>query len=146
MTSIDYQYYYYMNYFFLFNLGENYISLEGFIIGRCSLHCVVYMIKCPLEDCVSNKNNTYVGLTTTTISRRLTVHLRDSSSIPYHLKTYSVPKYEFRKILVENTTIITYEINKLRLQILEALHIKTKKKNKINKINFENRGNILKCL
>ena len=35
---------------------------------------------------------------------------------------------KFRKILVENTATITHEINKLRLQILEALHIKTKKK------------------
>ena len=30
------------------------------------------------------------------------------------------------KILVENTTIIAHEIDKMRLQILEALHIKTK--------------------
>ena len=29
---------------------------------------------------------------------------------------------KFWKFLVENTTIIAYEINKLRLQILEALH------------------------
>ena len=37
----------------------------------------------------------------------------------------------FRKIQVENTTIIAHEIDKLRLQIIEALHIKTKK-TKIN--------------
>ena len=34
---------------------------------------------------------------------------------------------KFRKILVENTTIIAHEIDKLWLQILEALHIKQKK-------------------
>ena len=33
----------------------------------------------------------------------------------------------FQKILDEKNTIIAHEINKLRLQILEALHIKTKK-------------------
>ena len=42
-------------------------------------------------------------------------------------------------------TIIAYEINKLRLQIQEALYIKTKK-NRINRINFENSDNVLKCL
>ncbi len=34
-----------------------------------------------------------------------------------HLKTHSIPKSKFRKILVENTTIIAHEIDKLRLQI-----------------------------
>ena len=54
------------------------------------------------------------------------MHLNDSSSIALHLKTHSIPKSKFRKILVENTTIIALEINKLRLQILETLHIKPK--------------------
>ena len=71
------------------------------------------------------------------------MHLNDSSSIAFHLKNHSIPKSKFRKILVENTTIIAHEINKLRLQILEALHIKTKK-TKINRINLENSDNILK--
>ena len=49
-------------------------------------------------------------------------------SIALDLKTHSIPKSILRKILVEkNTTIIAHEINKLRIQILEALHIKTKK-------------------
>ena len=103
------------------------------------------MFKCPLGDCVSNENNTYVGLTTTTLSRQLTMHLNDSSSLALYLKTHSIPKFKFRKILVENTTIITHEINKLQQQILEALHIKKTKKNRINRINFENKENILKC-
>ena len=36
----------------------------------------------------------------------------------------TILKSKFRKILVENSTIIAHEINNLRLQILEALHIK----------------------
>ena len=103
------------------------------------------MFKCPLGDCIFKENNAYVGLTTTTLSRRLTMHLNDSSSIALHLETHSIPKSKFRKILVENTTIIAHKINKLRLQILEALHIKAKKP-KINRINFENSDNVLKCL
>ena len=70
------------------------------------------------------------------------MHLNDSSSIALHLKTYSILKSKFRKILVENTSIIAHEIDKLRLQIQEALH---KKINKINRINFENSDNVLKC-
>ena len=53
-----------------------------------------------------------------------TMHLNDSNSVALNLKIHSIPKSKFRKILVENT-LITNEINKLRLQILEALHIKT---------------------
>ena len=74
----------------------------------------------------SKENSAYVGLTTTTLSRRLTIHLNDSSSIVFHLKNNSIPKYKSRKILVENTTIIAHEIDNLWLQIQEALHIKTK--------------------
>ena len=49
------------------------------------------------------------------------MHLHDASSIAFYLKNHSLPKSKFRKILVENTTIIAHEIDKLRLQILEAL-------------------------
>ena len=55
------------------------------------------------------------------------MHLNDSSSIALHLKDHSIPKSKFQKILVESTTIIAHKIDKLRLKILEALHIKTKK-------------------
>ena len=87
----------------------------------------MYMFKCPSGDCVSKENNANVGLTTTTLSRRLMMHLNDSSSIALHLKTHSIPNSKFRKILVENITIIARKINKLRLQILGALQIKNKK-------------------
>ena len=53
------------------------------------------------------KKKTYTALfTTTTLSRLFTIHLNDSSSIVLHLKTHSIPKSKFRKILVENTTTI----------------------------------------
>ena len=48
------------------------------------------------------------------------MHLNDSSSIAFHLKNNSIPKSKFRKIPVENTTIIAHEIDKLRQQILKA--------------------------
>ena len=40
---------------------------------------VVYMFKYLLEDCVSKENSTYVDLTTTTLSKRLTMHLAQSA-------------------------------------------------------------------
>ena len=58
---------------------------------------VVYMLKCPLGDCISKENDAYVGLITTTLSRRLTMLLNDSSSIALQLKTHSIPKSKFRK-------------------------------------------------
>ena len=85
------------------------------------------MFKCPLGDSVSKENSAYVGLTTATLFRRLTMHLNDTCSIALHLKTHSIPKSKFRKILVENTAIIAHEIDNLRLQNQEAQHIKTKK-------------------
>ena len=99
------------------------------------LSIYVYMFKCHLGDCVSYENNTYVGLTTTTLSRRLTMHL--NNSIGLYLKIHSIPRSKFQKILVENISIIAHEINKLRLEILEALHTKTQTP-RINRINLEN--------
>ena len=62
---------------------------------------------------IYKENNTYVGLTTSTHSRWLTMHLNDSNSIALHLKIHSIPKSKFQKILVENTAIIAHKINKL---------------------------------
>ena len=42
------------------------------------------------------------------------MHLNDSSSIALLYKTHSIPKSKFWKILIENTTIIAHEIDKLR--------------------------------
>ena len=53
----------------------------NFLIGRKSYICS----DVPWET-VANENNTYVDLTTTTLSRRLTMHLNDSSSIVLHLE------------------------------------------------------------
>ena len=69
------------------------------------------MMKCPLGDCISDNNNIYVGLTSTTLSRRLTMHLSDTSSIAQHLKKHSCPTTQLRKILTDNTTILEHQNN-----------------------------------
>ena len=75
-------------------------------------------------DCIFENNNIYVGSTSTTLSRRYTMHLFNASSIALHLtKKHSCPTTELRKILTENT-ILEQQNNKQKLQILEALQIK----------------------
>ena len=103
---------------------------------------VIYQFKCPLGDCISENNNVYVGLTSTTQSRRLIMHLTDTSSIAQHLEKHSCLKTEFRKIFTENTE---QQNNRLKLQILEVLHIR-KNLLKLTRIYFESFTNVLKCL
>ena len=106
---------------------------------------VIYKFKCPLGDCISDNNNVYVGLTSTTLSRRLTMHLSDTSSIAQYLKKHSCPTTQLRKILTDNTTILEHQNNKQKLQILEALHIRNLQPAP-NRINFQTSANVLKCL
>ena len=113
-------------------------------IGVLQKTNVIYQFKCPLGDCISD-NNIYVGLTSTTLSRRLTMHLSDTSSIAQHLKKHSCPTTELRKILTDNTTILEHQNNKQKLQILEALHIRNTQ-SALNRINFQSSANVLKCL
>ena len=106
---------------------------------------VIYQFKYPLGDCISENNNIYIGLTSTTLSRRLTMHLSDTSSIAQHIKKHSCPTTEVRKILTENTIILEHQNNKQKLQILEALHIRNMQP-KLNRINFQTSANVVKCL
>ena len=62
------------------------------------------------------------------------MRLNDSSSIGQHLKSHSLPTSKFRKNFVENTAMMAHEVNKIGLQIPEALQIKTNEKNRINRI------------
>ena len=107
----------------------------------------MYIFKCPLGDCISdnNYNNIYVGLTSTTLSRRLTMHISDTSSIAQNLKKHSCPKTHLRKILTDNTTILEHQNNKQQLQILEALHIRNMQL-ELNRINVQTSANVIKCL
>ena len=114
-------------------------------IGVLQKTNVIYKFKCPLGDCISDNNNIYVGLTSTTLSRRLTMHLSDTSSIAQHLKKHSCPTTQLRKILTDNTTILEHQNNKQKLQILEALHIRNLQPT-LNRINFQTSANVLKCL
>ena len=63
---------------------------------------VLILLCCRWEFyCISDNNNIYVGLISTTLSRRLTMHLSDTSSIAQHLKKHSCPTTQLRKILTD---------------------------------------------
>ena len=66
-------------------------------IGLFNRSTVVYLFKCPLGDCVTKEDSVYAGLPTTTLSRRLTTHLSESSSIAFHLSNHSILISKFRK-------------------------------------------------
>ena len=98
---------------------------------------VVYKFSCPLPHSQAVE---YVGLCTTTLSRRLTYHGQDGS-IHKHFKNYHNSK-PTREQLTENTVIIDKASDRYRLTIKEALHI-IKTGPLINK-QYDNFSNILK--
>ena len=79
---------------------------------------VIYNFMCPLPHC---KAEQYIGLTQTTLSRRLTMHAQ-AGSIFQHFKTKHQAK-PTRIQLTENTTIIARAENRFKLAIKEALLI-----------------------
>ena len=90
---------------------------------------VIYKYSCPDEDCLLRKTD-YIGLTTTTLSRRLTMHLRDGA--PHDHTTQTHHRHITRKDLTDNTSILTMCNNRRRLHVLEALFIR-KEKPRLNK-------------
>ena len=85
---------------------------------------VVYQYTCPIGNC-QFRNNSYIGMTTTTLSRRLTSHLQTGTPKTHTLQEHNVCLT--REMLVANTTIIDSSSDRRRLQIKEALHIQEKK-------------------
>ena len=91
---------------------------------------VVYKFICPFWECLpKNKNNSYIGYTTTMLSHRLTYHFSENRAIKQHLtikhnSTNQLSSFDVKKILTDNTIIIYKNNNKKQLQILEAICIK----------------------
>jgi hypothetical protein len=84
---------------------------------------VVYKFSCPYEDCKLQNNVSYIGLTTTTLSRRLTCHLSSGGPKTHFQLIHDAPLT--RTILEENTKIINHQRDPTRLAIAEALIIVT---------------------
>ena len=73
--------------------------INQYRLGFLQKSNVIYQFKYPLEDCISENNNIYIGLTPTILSRRLTMHLSDTNSIVQYLQKHSCPKMSFGKLL-----------------------------------------------
>ena len=86
---------------------------------------LIYEYKCVQDDCEHLPKVSYVGLTTTTLSRRITMHL-GSGGPKIHTEN-SHPQISLsRNAMVDNTKIIRKENDTRRLQIYEALIIQQK--------------------
>ena len=70
---------------------SNLVIKNNSLIKVLQKNNIIYQFRCPLEDCFSENNNIYIGLTSTTLLRRLTMHLSDTSSIAQHLKKTFMP-------------------------------------------------------
>ena len=83
---------------------------------------VVYSFKCPNLQCQAKlPAETYIGMTQTSVSRRLTMHLQSGSILQHFLNCHD--RKPTRPELTENTTIIAKASNRYMLSIKEALLI-----------------------
>ena len=85
---------------------------------------IVYEFKCPIGDCAHRPNNSYIGHTTTTLSRRMTMHLQDGAPRRHMRSAHG--RTLTRTHLVDNTTVLARCGHKARLKVLEAVHIRDK--------------------
>ena len=90
------------------------------VLQQCNL---VYELKCNQDGCEHLSNSSYTGFTTTTLSRRLTMHLA-SGAIKDHCNGSHNSRIT-REQIVANTKIIRREHDENRLQITEAILIQS---------------------
>ena len=83
---------------------------------------VVYEFQCPIGDCARRNNNSYIGHTTTTLSRRITMHLQNGAPERHLRQNHGT--FLTRSMMVNNTSIIARCHNKKRLSVLEAIYIR----------------------
>lgn len=96
------------------NLSEKYSKLKATNI--------VYKFKCPFGDCAHRPERSYVGYTTTSFSRRMTMHLQEGAPEKHVRRDHD--KTLTRAILVENTDILAQCEDKKKLQVLESVFIR----------------------
>ena len=84
---------------------------------------VVYHYICKKGDCALHNNSGYIGNTTTTLSRRITMHLQQGGLIT-HNETHHHGDRLTRTDITSNISIIKEESNRRKLQILEAVYIR----------------------
>ena len=83
---------------------------------------VIYSYNCSIGGCALRQNCKYIGHTTTSLSRRITMHLQNGGP-KTHTETYHDQRLT-RKEMLENTTIIDRADNVRLLHVLEAIYIR----------------------
>ena len=83
---------------------------------------VICEFRCPIGDCARRPNSSYIGHTTTSLSRRITLHLQNGAP-EKHVRQHHGRKLT-RSMMVENTSIIARCPKKHKLATLEAVHIR----------------------
>ena len=79
-------------------------------------HGVVYRILCPANGC----SHSYIGMTTTKLSKRLAVHLQEGNFFQHFERNHGALE---RPLLLKSTSIIDKDTDRRRLRLREALHI-----------------------
>ena len=85
---------------------------------------LIYKYKCNLDECEHLPESLYIGLTTTTLSRRLTMHLGNGGPKRHSNENHRTNLT--RTMLEEQTEIIRKEQDTNRLHIYEAILIQSK--------------------
>lgn len=83
---------------------------------------VLYQFTCPEEGCRLLPNIKYIGMTTTTLSRRMTCHLSSGAPKQHMRDAHQVTLT--RTMMEDNTQILTCYTDPVRLAIAEAIYIK----------------------
>ena len=83
---------------------------------------IVYHFKCTIGDCALLPKSGYIGYTTTSLSRRLTMHLQ-SGGPQQHTQTEHDTRLT-RQEIVSNTSIVAKASDRRRLVALEAIYIR----------------------
>ena len=102
-------------------LINNCLPLNNSILKESHL---IYEFSCPFDDC-ARLHASYIGMTTTTLSRRLTMHKKEGT-IRIHLQTiHNITTT--RDILNNNTRILYKNPNYFCLKLAEAIFIDNRK-------------------
>ena len=83
---------------------------------------VVYRYNCTLGDCALLPRSAYIGNTTTSLTRRITMHLQQGGPLTHTRQHHS--EHLTRQLMVKNTEIIARAQDKRRLIALEAILIR----------------------
>ena len=85
---------------------------------------VVYKFKCNTEG-GALLDNCYIGMTTTSISRRITMHLQNGSIKDHYINSHPlIPRENRRNLIVDNFSILARCNSNKSLEITEAMYIK----------------------